>query len=37
MMVDAAKAANVRLLVWSGLEDFTEVSGGKYTVSNAKR
>ncbi|KAG9001757.1 hypothetical protein FRB94_013689 [Tulasnella sp. JGI-2019a] len=31
MMVNAAKAANVRLLVWSGLEDFSKVSGGKYT------
>jgi len=30
MMVDAAKAANVRLLIWSGLEDCTEMSGGKY-------
>jgi len=30
-LVDAAKAANVRLLVWSGLESLAEVSGGKYT------
>jgi len=28
--VDAAKAANVRLLVWSGLESCSELSGGKY-------
>ncbi|KAG8859527.1 hypothetical protein FRB96_004411 [Tulasnella sp. 330] len=31
MMIDAAKAANVRLLVWSGLENFSDISGGKYT------
>jgi len=31
LLVDAAKAAKVKLLVWSGLEDYAEVSGGKYT------
>ncbi|KAG9032868.1 hypothetical protein FRB95_000883 [Tulasnella sp. JGI-2019a] len=30
MLVDAAKAANVKLLIWSGLEDYTAASGGKY-------
>ncbi|KAG9001751.1 hypothetical protein FRB94_013683 [Tulasnella sp. JGI-2019a] len=30
MLVDAVKAANVKLLIWSGLEDFEKVSGGKY-------
>ncbi|KAG8883561.1 hypothetical protein FRB98_003059 [Tulasnella sp. 332] len=30
MFVDAAKAAKVELFVWSGLENFSEVSGGKY-------
>ncbi|KAG8889480.1 hypothetical protein FRB98_004165 [Tulasnella sp. 332] len=30
MMVDAAKAANVKLLVWSGLPGYDEISGGKY-------
>lgn len=29
-IVDAAKKANVDLLVWSGLESVTKVSGGKY-------
>lgn len=31
MFADAAKAAKVELLVWSGLESYTEISGGKYT------
>lgn len=30
MLVDAAKAANVKLLIWSGLPDVTKRSGGKY-------
>jgi hypothetical protein len=30
MMVDAAKAADVKLLVWSALEPCAEVSKGKY-------
>ncbi|KAG9001768.1 hypothetical protein FRB93_011973 [Tulasnella sp. JGI-2019a] len=30
MLVDAAKAANVKLLIWSGLENYTAASGGKY-------
>ncbi|KAM0755446.1 NmrA-domain-containing protein, partial [Meredithblackwellia eburnea MCA 4105] len=29
-LVDAAKAAQVKLLVWSGLEDITKASHGKY-------
>ncbi|KAG8859537.1 hypothetical protein FRB96_004421 [Tulasnella sp. 330] len=32
MLVDSAKAANVKLLVWSGLESTSEASGGKYRV-----
>lgn len=32
MLVDAAKAANVKLLIWSGLEDCTGISGGKYPL-----
>lgn len=31
MFVDAAKLAKIELLVWSGLENFSEVSSGKYT------
>ncbi|KAG8847318.1 hypothetical protein FRB96_001653 [Tulasnella sp. 330] len=31
MFVDAAKAAKVKLFIWSGQENYTEVSGGKYT------
>jgi len=31
MFADAAKAAKLELLVWSGLENYTELSGGKYT------
>lgn len=30
-LVDACKAAGVKLFVWSGLEDVTKVSKGKYT------
>jgi len=31
MLVDAAKATNVKLFIWSGLESMLEASGGKYT------
>ncbi|KAJ6464539.1 NAD(P)-binding protein [Mycena sanguinolenta] len=31
LMVDAAKAAGVRGIVWSGLPSFSALSGGKYT------
>lgn len=30
MLVDAAKAANVKLLVWSGIPYISKISGGKY-------
>lgn len=30
LMIDAAKAANVDLLIWSGLMPVNEISGGKY-------
>lgn len=30
LLVDAAKAANVKLLIWSGLPDVTGLTGGKY-------
>ena len=30
-MINAAKAAKVDLLIWSGLMSVTEASGGKYT------
>lgn len=29
--IDAAKAANIKLVIWSGLEDMAALSGGKYT------
>jgi len=32
MMVDAAKAAGVDLLIWSGLDSVSEISKGKYTT-----
>ncbi|KAJ7885726.1 NAD(P)-binding protein [Mycena olivaceomarginata] len=31
MMIDAAKAAGVNRIVWSGLPDYSKLSGGKYT------
>ncbi|EJD43416.1 NAD(P)-binding protein [Auricularia subglabra TFB-10046 SS5] len=31
LMVDAAKAVGAKLFVWSGLEDITKGTGGKYT------
>ncbi|KAG8986478.1 hypothetical protein FRB95_007856 [Tulasnella sp. JGI-2019a] len=31
MFVDAAKEAKVSLFVWSGIQNMTEVTGGKYT------
>lgn len=31
MLVDAVKAAQAKLLIWSGLENMTKASGGKYT------
>ncbi|KAG8993760.1 hypothetical protein FRB94_006620 [Tulasnella sp. JGI-2019a] len=31
MYVDAAKAANIKLFIWSGLESISALSGGKYT------
>ena len=31
LMVDAAKAAKVNLLIWSGLMPVSEISGGRYT------
>lgn len=30
MIIDAAVAAKTKLIVWSGLEDFTAISNGKY-------
>jgi len=30
MFVDAAKAANVDLLIWSGIQSMAKVTGGKY-------
>lgn len=30
MILDAAAAAKPKLIIWSGLEDFTALSGGKY-------
>jgi hypothetical protein len=32
MLVETAKAVGVDLLIWSGLEDITKLSGGKYTM-----
>ncbi|KAJ7712497.1 NAD(P)-binding protein [Mycena metata] len=34
MLVDAARGAGVRLLVWSGLEPVSEISKGKYQEAN---
>jgi len=34
MMVDIAKAVDVDLLIWSGLESPSKASGGKYTKVN---
>jgi len=31
MMMDAAASVNPKLVIWSGLQDFTAVSNGKYT------
>jgi hypothetical protein len=31
MMLDAAKAAGVERIVWSGLSNISKISGGKYT------
>ena len=31
LMIDAAKAAGVKLLIWSGLMPVNEISGGKYS------
>ncbi|KAJ7769234.1 NAD(P)-binding protein [Mycena olivaceomarginata] len=31
MMIDAAKAAGLERIVWSGLSNVTKISGGKYT------
>lgn len=33
MLVDAAKAASVKLLIWSGLPGISKLSGGKHTKS----
>jgi len=33
LLVDAAEAADVKLLVWSGLPDVAEISKGKYNIS----
>ncbi|KAG8889486.1 hypothetical protein FRB98_004171 [Tulasnella sp. 332] len=37
MMVGAARAANVHLLVWSGLENFSDISSRKHTVTCVSR
>lgn len=34
MLARAAKAAGVDLLIWSGLESISKVSGGKYTLAD---
>lgn len=34
MLVNTAKAIGVDLLVWSGLDSITELSGGKYTMAD---
>ena len=34
MLVETAKAVGVDLLIWSGLEDVSKLSGGKFTMAD---